>query len=195
MNIRSNIRHLWHDALSGNVRAIDPAHQIGFATKDRGLDEMADHVLAGHVQAAIARLPKHLQAWGYLCWAPPTNCPPGLFEQIHARLIEGYNNDRARAKYGSRIERAAEVAIIRMVEQERTLAVSNLSQAQCARHLGVDPADYRRAGYAAMVSDMMQILSEWSDRALAPIKKIKYRELGELETKQIPTPRRAVTVA
>lgn len=103
-----------------------------------------------------------------------------MFDAVHHDLIGvamGSMSPDLRERMGGSLGRMADIAIVAMVHKARTRSVLPYSDAAFSRHLGIDRSNYRRGGYGHQVARMMQVLGQWTDQALWPIREIKRTQL------------------
>lgn len=126
-------------------------------------------VMAGKVQHAIKSLPKHLEDWAMLCFAPDSMGTIEQHNRIENRLWEQFKTtDRYRPTDSIKQMILCRMAVNQQVHRERN-GREYFTQVDCFSRLAMSKEEWRRKGWLEDWELMNDLVADWTGWALAPV--------------------------
>lgn len=177
-------RQCWFDAFNDTL---SPDLREAILNLPRGTAHDSDskkwhNMMAGKIQNAVAALPKHLQDWGMLAFAPDHFRTIEQFNRVQDELWRQFKETRtyeknAQDSIGMMI--LCRLSITQQVHREQS-GREYFTQAYCMGKIGKGKNEWERHGWKVYWEVLNDLLADWTGWALKPVVEV----MRDFETKR-----------
>lgn len=166
---RQAFHDAFNDTLSPDLKAI--LLNLPHGTAHDQDAKIWHQMLAGKVQYAISGLPKHLQDWGFLCFAPDSFRTVEQYQRVENELWRQFKETETYQLHASQsipMMILCRMAVEQQIHREQS-GRERFTQADCYHRLKLAKHEWERKGMLDAWRVQNDIIAEWTGWTLEPI--------------------------